>query len=98
MMTYIPDKGPCCRCVLGEPQEENASNNRRGGVVGAVCGVMGSLQAMEAIKFILGIGQPAVGRVLVYDALASEFKSLRIPGLSADCPVCGTQATVIKLS
>jgi molybdopterin/thiamine biosynthesis adenylyltransferase len=87
MMTCIPGKGPCCRCVFGEP--EKGAPNRRGGVVGAVCGVMGSLQAMEAIKFILGIGQPLAGRMLVYDALSSEFKLLRIPSVSDDCPLCG---------
>jgi molybdopterin/thiamine biosynthesis adenylyltransferase len=93
MMTYIPGKGPCCRCVFGEPGE--GASNRRGGVVGAVCGVMGSLQAMEAIKFILGIGRPVTGRILVYDALTSEFKSLEIPRLSDDCPVCGIRPAVI---
>ena len=96
MMTYIPGEGPCCRCVFGDPGESAA--NRRGGVVGAVCGVMGSLQAMEAIKFILGIGQPVIGRILTYDALTSEFKSLKIPRLSDNCPVCGIRPAAITLS
>ncbi|MDR1581454.1 MAG: ThiF family adenylyltransferase, partial [Synergistaceae bacterium] len=87
MMTYIPDMGPCCRCVFGDPGE--GSENRRGGVIGAVCGVIGSLQAMEAIKFILGIGQPLAGRILAYDALASEFKSLKVSRASDACPACG---------
>jgi molybdopterin/thiamine biosynthesis adenylyltransferase len=88
IMTYAPGKGPCCRCVFGDPADENP-RNRRGGVVGAVCGVIGSLQAMEAIKYIVGAGELLTGRILIYDALFMDFKSLELAPPAKDCPVCG---------
>jgi molybdopterin/thiamine biosynthesis adenylyltransferase len=61
------------------------------GVIGAVCGVTGSLQAMEAIKFITGIGELLTGRILAYDALACEFRTRRLAPRDGKCQVCGDE-------
>jgi molybdopterin/thiamine biosynthesis adenylyltransferase len=94
--TYVPEKGPCCRCIFGSPDEEGAPP-RRGGVVGAACGVIGSLQAMEAIKYIVGVGDLLAGRLLTYDALAAGFRSLTLPPASPDCPACGENPSIVRL-
>jgi molybdopterin/thiamine biosynthesis adenylyltransferase len=92
-ITYAPGQGPCCRCVFGDA----GGAPRSGGVVGAVCGVIGSIQAMEAIKYIAGIGELLVGRLLAYDALSAKFRSVSLPEASPSCPVCGTSPTITAL-
>ncbi len=86
------DDSPCYRCLFPEPPSAaEAPNCSEAGVLGVLPGVIGLLQATEAIKLVLGIGQTLVGRLLCYDALAAEFRELR---LSRDptCPGCGTEA------
>jgi len=83
---YEPDK-PCYRCLFREipPEEQTCAQD---GVLGALAGVMGSLQATEAIKELLGIGETMAGRLLIYDGLAATFRTVRVrpdPG----CPLCG---------
>jgi adenylyltransferase/sulfurtransferase len=89
--------GPCYRCLFAEPPPPGlVPNCAEAGVLGVLPGVIGSLQALEAIKLILGIGQPMVGRLLLFDALALSFRELAIrrdPG----CPVCGDTPTVRAL-
>jgi molybdopterin/thiamine biosynthesis adenylyltransferase len=97
IMTYAPGAAPCCRCVFGDPDEADDAQRRRGGVIGAVCGVIGSLQAMEAIKYIIGIGDLLSGRILTYDALTAEFRTLKTSGRVDDCPVCGTNPTITEI-
>jgi adenylyltransferase/sulfurtransferase len=87
-MTYVPDKGPCYRCLFPDSAEGLVPNCAEAGVLGVLPGVMGSLQATEAIKLILGIGEPLVGRLLVYDALELRFQEFRFQR-RADCAVCG---------
>jgi molybdopterin/thiamine biosynthesis adenylyltransferase len=94
--TYVPGEGPCCRCVFGNPETEGLPE-RRGGVVGAVCGVIGSLQAMEAIKYIVGAGELLTGRLLIYDALSADFKPLKLPEAAKDCPACGERPSITRL-
>lgn len=66
VMTYVPDKGPCYRCIFEDiPEGEDIPNCSIAGIMGAVTGVIGSLQALEAIKYITGIGELLVGRILV---------------------------------
>lgn len=79
---------PCYRCLFPQPPApENAPNCAEAGVLGVLPGVIGMLQATEALKLLLGIGQPLIGRLLRYDALAMRFSELRLPP-DPDCAVC----------
>ena len=79
-MTYVPGKGPCYRCIFKEPPSVNSVPScRQAGVIGAIAGVIGSLQAMEAIKYLLGNGELLTGYLLTYDALKMEFRKVKLP-------------------
>jgi molybdopterin/thiamine biosynthesis adenylyltransferase len=83
---------PCYRCLFPEPPSAaEAPNCSEAGVLGVLPGTIGLLQATEALKLILGIGTPLVGRLLCYDALAASFRKLRLPR-DPDCPGCGSAA------
>jgi molybdopterin/thiamine biosynthesis adenylyltransferase len=82
-------EGPCYACVFPErPARGLAPACAEAGVMGALAGVMGSLQAAEVIKLLTGAGEPLVGRLLLYDALWADFRTIDAPR-RADCPVCG---------
>jgi molybdopterin/thiamine biosynthesis adenylyltransferase/rhodanese-related sulfurtransferase len=88
--------GPCYRCLFpAPPPPELAPSCSEGGVLGVLPGVVGSLQTNEALKLALGIGDPLIGRLLIYDALAGEFDEMRIKR-NADCPVCGEHPTITE--
>jgi molybdopterin/thiamine biosynthesis adenylyltransferase len=83
---------PCYRCLFPEPPAaEDAPNCAEAGVLGVLPGMIGLLQATEAIKLVLGIGAPLTGRLLCYDALAAAFRELRLPR-DPQCPGCGEHA------
>jgi sulfur-carrier protein adenylyltransferase/sulfurtransferase len=85
---YKPHDGPCYRCQFPEPPPpELAPSCAEGGVLGVLPGVIGTLQATEAVKLVLGIGEPLIGRQLRYDALAMEFVELKMRR-DPECPVC----------
>ncbi len=87
-------RGPCYRCLFPEPPPpELAPNCAEAGVLGVLPGVIGMLQATEVLKLLLGAGEPLIGRLLVYDALAMDFKTFRIPKDPA-CAVCGEKPTI----
>ena len=87
-------RGPCYRCLFAEPPPpELAPNCAEAGVLGVLPGVIGLLQATEVLKLLVGIGEPLIGRLLVYDALAMEFRRFRIPKDPA-CVVCGEKPTI----
>ncbi len=89
LMTVIPGRGPCYRCVFPEPPPPGSVPTcAEAGVIGALAGVMGSLQALEAIKIILGRGSTYTGRLLVVDALAGRFREVPWRG-DPRCPACG---------
>jgi adenylyltransferase/sulfurtransferase len=89
--------GPCYRCLYPEPPPPGlVPSCAEGGVLGVLPGVIGVIQATEAIKLITGIGEPLVGRFLIYDALRMRFRELKLRK-DPDCPVCGTHPTVTKL-
>ncbi len=89
--------GPCYRCMLPEPPPPHlVPSCAEAGVLGVLPGTIGTLQATEAIKLILGIGEPLVGRLLLYDALDMTFDTITIPKRSA-CPVCGDTPTITEL-
>ena len=89
--------GPCYRCLYPDPPPPGeVPSCAEGGVLGVLPGIFGSLEALEAIKIILGQGDPLVGRLLQYDALDGEFRELKI-AKNADCPVCSDHPTVTEL-
>ncbi len=91
-----PD-GPCYRCLYPEPPPPGlVPSCAEGGVLGVLPGIVGSIQAMETIKLILGTGEPLVGRLLLFDALAMRFRELKLKK-NPDCPLCGTHRTITKL-
>ncbi|MFH0771857.1 MAG: HesA/MoeB/ThiF family protein [Candidatus Omnitrophota bacterium] len=83
--TIIPRVGPCYRCLFPEPPAETVSEK---GIFGPVCGVTGSLQANEALKYLLGTGDLLTGKLLMFDGLRSSFK-IAVFTKDKDCPVCG---------
>src|ERR1700733_14138476 len=89
--------GPCYRCLYPEPPPPGlVPSCAEGGVLGVLPGIVGSLQAMETIKLILGIGQPLAGRLLLFAALGMKFRELRLRK-NPDCPVCGDRRTINAL-
>src|SRR6266436_2100654 len=92
----MPD-GPCYRCLYPEPPPPGlVPSCAEGGVLGVLPGIVGSIQAMETIKLILGTGEPLVGRLLLFDALAMRFRELKLRRNPA-CPMCGDHRTITKL-
>jgi molybdopterin/thiamine biosynthesis adenylyltransferase/rhodanese-related sulfurtransferase len=93
-MTYVPGGGPCYRCLFPSPPADGlVPNCAEAGVLGVLPGVMGTIQATEAIKLIVGAGELLLGRLLTYDALAMRFDEFRFKR-SADCAVCGDRPTI----
>jgi molybdopterin/thiamine biosynthesis adenylyltransferase/rhodanese-related sulfurtransferase/molybdopterin converting factor small subunit len=94
---FATKDGPCYRCLYPEPPPPGlVPSCAEGGVLGVLPGIIGVIQATEAIKVILGIGEPLIGRFLIYDALRMKFRELKLRK-DPDCPVCGTHPTVTKL-
>ena len=91
-----PD-GPCYRCLHPEPPPAGlVPNCAEAGVLGVLPGVIGTIQATEAIKLVLGAGEPLIGRLLIFDALKMRFREIRLPK-DPLCPVCGTRPTIREL-
>jgi molybdopterin/thiamine biosynthesis adenylyltransferase len=96
-MTYVPGQGPCYRCVFKNPPPKDAVPTcKQAGVIGAMGGVIGSLQAMEAVKYIIGVGELLTGYLLTYDALTMEFHKIKLPKDTHSCPVCGDNPTILE--
>ena len=90
-------EGPCYRCLYPEPPPPGlVPSCAEGGVLGVLPGIIGVIQATESIKLMLGIGEPLIGRFLIYDALKMKFRELKLRK-DPECPVCGTNPTVTKL-
>ncbi|QQR81460.1 MAG: molybdopterin-synthase adenylyltransferase MoeB [Deltaproteobacteria bacterium] len=89
--------GPCYRCLYPEPPPpEMAPSCAEGGVLGVLPGIIGSIEAVETIKIILGKGEPLIGRLMMYDALGERFREMKIRRDPA-CPVCGDNPTIKEL-
>jgi len=94
---FYAEEGPCYRCLFPEPPPPGlVPSCAEGGVLGVLPGTIGAIQATEAIKLILGNGEPLIGRLLLYDALSMTFDEVRLRK-NPDCPVCGTNPTVTEL-
>ncbi len=92
-MTYIPGRGPCYRCLFPSVPEGTAASCADAGVLGVLPGVLGTLQASEAVKLASGAGEPLVGRLLTYDALTVTFTALPV-SRRGDCRACGDAAEI----
>ena len=93
---FKPYEGPCYRCLFPTPPPpELAPSCAEGGVLGVLPGVIGSLQASEALKLALGIGEPLIGRLLLFDALEATFDEVKLRR-DPDCPVCGEHPTITE--
>ena len=94
---FKPGDGPCYRCLYPEPPPPGlVPNCQEGGVLGVLAGVIGNLQVVETLKLILGIGKPLVGTLLIYDALNTEFRKLKLKR-DVNCPVCSENPTITEL-
>lgn len=95
-MTYAPGQGPCYRCVFENPPPPDAVPTcRQAGVLGVMGGVIGTLQATEALKYLLGIGDLLTGYLLTYDALTMTFRKVKLSA-NPRCAVCGEHPTIDK--
>jgi len=96
--TYLPSAdAPCFRCLFPEPPPPGAVPNcQQAGILGAVAGTLGVIQATEALKYFLGVGELLIGRLLVFDAKKTSFREIKF-SKNKDCPVCGTDPTVTEL-
>jgi sulfur-carrier protein adenylyltransferase/sulfurtransferase len=95
-MTYVPGRGPCYRCLFPETPAAVVPSCAEAGVLGVLPGVLGAIQATEAIKLVVGRGEPLVGRLLTYDALELRFREFRF-ARRLDCAVCGERPTITEL-
>ena len=97
LMTILPGESTCCRCVFhAPPPADTVPSCSQAGVLGVLAGVIGSLQATEAIKTILGVGELLINHLLTYDALTMEFRKVGIKP-NPDCPLCGASPTITEL-
>jgi molybdopterin/thiamine biosynthesis adenylyltransferase/rhodanese-related sulfurtransferase len=95
---FAPYVGPCYRCMIPEPPPaELAPSCAEAGVLGVLPGIIGSIQAIEAIKLLLGLGEPLIGRLLTYDALDQSFRTFRVRR-DPECPACGEHAAPIIIA
>ncbi len=96
--TFVPFEGPCYRCLYPTPPPaELAPSCSANGVLGVMAGTMGTLQANEVLKLVIGVGEPLVGRLLLYEALGTRFTELKVRR-DPECPICGPDAAEIPES
>lgn len=92
--TFVPSEGACYRCLYPEPPPPGVMPScQEAGVLGVVPGIIGLLQANEALKMILGVGEPLINKLLVFDALSTKFETFKIRKRK-DCPACGANPTI----
>ena len=95
---FAPYRGPCYRCMVAEPPPpELAPSCAEAGVLGVLPGIVGSIQAMETVKLLLGLGDPLIGRLLAYDALDMTFRTFKVQRDPA-CPACGDDAPPVTIA
>ena len=96
-MTYVPGKGPCLRCLMGDVPHD-AVTCKDVGVLGAAVGVLGSIQALEAVKYLTGAGDLLCGKILTFDGLTMNVRVHSISHADPECAVCGNAPTIHSLA
>jgi molybdopterin/thiamine biosynthesis adenylyltransferase len=97
LMTIIPDVSPCYRCLNPIPPEDGVMPSCSDeGILGAIAGIIGTMQALEAIKIMIGIGETLSGRLLLLDGLSMKVTEIALPK-NENCPICGTKPTIKEL-
>ena len=95
VMTWVPGNSPCYRCIFEEiPEKSSIPNCSEAGIVGAMAGIIGSIQALEAIKYFTGAGELLVGRMFVLDGLSMNSRIVKFPNKNVHCRVCGKNADI----
>ena len=95
VMTYVPGKGPCYRCIFEKiPTKESLPSNKEIGVFGPLPGVIGNIQALECVKYLLNLGKLLTGRMLTIEALDMNVKVMKLPPCNQNCAVCSKRATI----
>ncbi len=89
VMTYVPGEGACYRCIFEDIPKDYVPNCAEAGIIGAMAGVIGSIQALEAIKYITGAGELLTGRMYILDGLSMQGRTVSFPKRSRRCKVCG---------
>ena len=99
VMTYVPEENqPCYRCIFEEiPESGSVPNCSQAGIIGAVAGIIGCIQALEAIKYLLGIGKLLTGKMLVMDGLTMNTRVVKFPSKNKNCRVCGEHADIMSV-
>lgn len=98
LMTVIPHESPCYRCVFRTmPPKDAVPTCRQAGVIGAMAGVIGSLQALEAVKYLTGAGELLTGKLLTFDALTMKVHTVILPKRGEGCAVCSDHPTITEL-
>ncbi|MCR4639829.1 molybdopterin-synthase adenylyltransferase MoeB [Ruminococcus sp.] len=98
LMTYVPGEGPCYRCIFEAPPPKDAVPScREAGVIGAMAGIIGSMQALEAVKYITGQGSLLTGNMLIFDGMKMEWRKVKLPKVNHSCPICGDSPTITEL-
>lgn len=98
VMTYVPGDDPCYRCIFEEiPEKGTVPNCSQAGIIGAVAGIIGSIQALEAIKYVLGAGELLTGKMLVFDGLSMKTQVVRFGGKNPRCRVCGEEKDITSI-
>ena len=101
VMTYVPGRGPCYRCIFEEiPEPGSVPSCRQTGVIGPTVGVIGCIQALEAVKYILGVGKLLTGKMYIFDGLTMKTRIAEFPEPSKTCRVCGADKDIwdVKLN
>ncbi len=95
VMTYVPGEYPCYRCIFEEiPEQGTIPNCSQAGIIGAVAGIIGSIQALEAIKYLLGIGELLTGKIFIFNGLSMQTRIADFKKKNSSCRVCGDAKTI----
>lgn len=97
VMTWVPGKGACYRCIFEDLPKENKPDPVQNGIIGAIPGIIGSIQALEAIKYITGAGELLTGRMYILDGLTMQGRIVRFPKPSKQCKVCGGHPNICNI-
>lgn len=98
LMTYVPGNGPCYRCIFEDiPPDGSSMRCSQAGVIGTLPGIIGTLQALEAQKYIIGTGELLTGKILTFDGLTMKFRTVDFPNKNPSCRVCGENADILSL-